>query len=455
MAYVSDSNLTQFWELAKDYINAENSRYASWQKTEKAGAVTCWPVGGTELKPTVDFLFTETGPASGDKGPDNPSTISGVSEVKAGRIGKNLLLKATPTYYPNPSPVTITQNADGTYTLNGTNNTNNIIYVAITDSAYVFSGSKSSVVLNSAKSYTMSGTLISGSYTVGSTSATYLFGYSSNNGYYSSANFPLSGKTSFTLAPKPDADGKFIARMNISPGSTFASAVFAFQLEEGDTATDFEAPMLPADANHDIPLGGTFYGGTVDLATGVMTVTWVAVELNGTETWEAIGSNYNSGTGIGYTRCYPQDLGLKKKAAIDVTLNCACSHFPYDGNFGATSVSDGTVTTPRMYYTNGTDAIHGQARFAVPYSDVSDFKTWLASQKSGGTPVLLTYKIYEPFTVQLSPTQILSLAQPDKYTPRLNTVYTDASAVQVGYAKSPIRSEYELTQAIIATEGGE
>lgn len=59
----------------------------------------------------------------------------------------------------------------------------------------------------------------------------------------------------------------------------------------------------------------------------------------------------------------------------------------------------------------------------------------------------------DPVIAQLTPHQILSLAQTDKYTPRLNTVYTDASSVQVGYVKSPIREEFELQQAIVAQGG--
>lgn len=58
-----------------------------------------------------------------------------------------------------------------------------------------------------------------------------------------------------------------------------------------------------------------------------------------------------------------------------------------------------------------------------------------------------------PFTIQLTPTQIYSLSQPDPYTPRINTVYSDQQSVQVGYPKSPQATAAELTNAIISLGG--
>ena len=80
MPYLNEADLSRYDPKLKEWISAQPvktlpSTLYPWTLTAKAGAVTCWPVGGTELKPTVDFLFSETGPASGDKGPDNPSTI--------------------------------------------------------------------------------------------------------------------------------------------------------------------------------------------------------------------------------------------------------------------------------------------------------------------------------------------------------------------------------------------
>ena len=63
------------------------------------------------------------------------------------------------------------------------------------------------------------------------------------------------------------------------------------------------------------------------------------------------------------------------------------------------------------------------------------YSNWVASQYSNGTPVTFAYAVATPFTVQLTPTQIRSLSALDKYEPRINTVYTDQEAVQVGYQR--------------------
>ncbi len=63
----------------------------NWQKTKKNALVQFKPVPESDLEPVVDFMFTETPPASGEKGPSNPSTITGMSSAKVTRCGKNLL----------------------------------------------------------------------------------------------------------------------------------------------------------------------------------------------------------------------------------------------------------------------------------------------------------------------------------------------------------------------------
>ena len=68
-------------------------------------------------------------------------------------------------------------------------------------------------------------------------------------------------------------------------------------------------------------------------------------------------------------------------------------------------------------------------------------------------PAQLVYPVKTPTAVSLTPTEILSLTQPDKYVPRLNTVYTDADAVQIVYQKNPVRDKFEKVQAIIAQGG--
>ena len=280
MGIITLDRHAQYDELLRSWHKRRfipKSAVQNWTQTAKAGAVTFWPVGGTELKPVVDYIFTETPPSNGQpKAPDNPSTITGVTSI-------------TVTHCES---------------------------VGVDETVYTVS------------------------------------------------------------------------------------------------------------------LGSTYYGGTIDLATGVMAVTWEGRVLDGTE-----GVYLNA------------SLGTVNRFAVFKGFTIpnqqqACTHFNYSSSW------DGdTVHFYIPIDTTGYVWIYSSEASAV------DFKAWLSSQHSSGTPVVIVYKPATPYTVQLSPLQLTALAQPDKYTPRLNTIYTDASAVQIGYVKSPIREEYELTQAIIATAG--
>ena len=119
--------LTRYDGHIKDYIG----RFANWQKSEKASAVAIYPVPETVLEPTVDFLFTETPPASGDKGPTNPSTITGVSSVLLSQIGgKNLLA----------------YNFEGLSIADGTTKTERGLTISNDKGVYTFSGKATSQV---------------------------------------------------------------------------------------------------------------------------------------------------------------------------------------------------------------------------------------------------------------------------------------------------------------------
>lgn len=239
MGYLNESGLARYDGLIKNWTTFKSGTVdgvdplLNWQKTETAASVTCYPLPAAPIDPVVTFAFTETGPAEGTKGPDNPSTITGVSSITVTRCE-----------------------------------------------------------------------------TVGVDST-----------------------------------------------------------------------------NYTIDLGGTCYGGSVNLSLGMMTVTHIMVE--------------------------PDSL------SYDISAHPANAvSFQYADTFGRTVTTDGTTLT-----------ITGEA---------------------GGQ---IVYNLATPETVSLTPTQIYSLSQVDKYTPRINTVYSDQQSVQVGYPKSPLATSTELTNAIISLGG--
>ena len=428
MPYIDLAGLSRFASLEKDALRREYAvmRGMQWLRTEKAGAVSLWPVGGTQLKPVVDFLFTETPPASGAKGPENPSTIAGVSSVLLSQIGgKNLLA----------------YNFEGLSIADGTTKTISGLTISNDKGVYTFSGQATSQVNIYITHITEEPNklkLLPGTYT--------LSGYTSPTGtsagdvrvaiYYpdgtSSAQICYAGSKTFTVSgTEPVTCNVYIrSTQGIDYGNGF---VCRPQLERGSEATAFEPSYV---TRYTIPLGNTYYGGTLDVASGVMTVTWHGYVFDGTESyWVGPGS---AGTykRYSFTTDKPAPSG---SALAPVYSSEICTHFSVNN-----SVNDGIEHF--IVYGN-------QVAFYAVQTTLADWKAWLVSQKSAGHPLAVTYPLATPYTVQLSPVQISALAQTDKYTPRLNTVYSDASAMQVGYVKSPIRDEYELQQAV-AAQGG-
>lgn len=297
MEYLDENGLARYDGLIKQWVTFKSGTVdgvdplLNWQKTTTASTVSFYPLPAAPLDPVVTFAFTETGPAEGTKGPDNPSTITGVSSITVTRC----------------------------------------------------------------------------------------------------------------------------------------EAV-------GVDSTDYV-----------VDLNGTFYGGSVDLSAGTITVTHRGFELNPDTTTIACSTNYE---GTNTSACYftPSPLRVLKKA-------CAWSNrFVTDETIGSltrdtemifTSAS-GTSILLRINKTllgSGYDATSATAIKAA----------WVAWLKANSTYIV--YELAAPQTLQLTPTQIYSLSQSDPYTPRLNTVYSNQQSVQVGYPKSPQATATELTNAIISLGG--
>ena len=367
----------------------------NWQKTKKASMVTFKPVPESDLEPVVDFMFTETPPAEGDKGPDNPSTIAGVSQAKITRCGKNLC-PIDKFYIGSSTGLTVSANTtDGYISISGTASTSVSIYLRnVSGKNSVFA---SNIILRG-KTYTFS---LSGDAPSGV--ALNLFVKATEASAWTARVNVTSGHSRTYTIPATTYDA--ILRIDIASETTLDCKCYA-QVEEGATSTPFE-PYEETD--YTIQLGDTYYGGSLDVATGVMTVTYSGMVLDGTENWMAGATgSYNN-----YT------LAISPNAKSVPRLE-NCTHFLAEGNL--------STDTEHFYATGG--GVH----FFSSKPDLASWKSWLASQSQAGTPVVFTYFI-DPFTVQLTPIQIRSLPAIDKYEPRINTIYTDQEAVQVGYQR--------------------
>lgn len=187
------------------------------------------------------------------------------------------------------------------------------------------------------------------------------------------------------------------------------------------------------DTPYSIDLGGTYYGGTVNFATGVLEVTHGRYVFDGTENITSFTALENVG------RAALPCGGIEALSGGEQ----ACSHLPYAYAWSSDSIHA---------YVNINAGQSGAILFA-PYFTEEAMKSWLASEYANGTPVTIVWTLRQSFSVQLSPVLVRSLPALSHYVPRQNTIYTPHESVQVGYAKSASKTSEDLRNAIVALGG--
>lgn len=424
MSGVTLSDLSKYHQGAmkwfKDGLVSEHNKL--FAQTEEAGAVSFWPLGGTPLEGKVKFSFKETPPASGDKGPENPSSITGVSSVTIRRLGKNMIpLPLVNQNQATTHGVAFTPHADGSITITGKNDATGSSHFALSPFCiHVETGKRYYIKLD---------TELVDTYVI-------LQAYNSNGKIFGTAR---AGTPITIEATRTELIQIRLTILNQSPATYNVDVHPYIGIDDG--STDIEK-LEPLDVAVSIPLGDTYYGGEIDLATGVMTVTHHCFTVDG-------NTNYSTGIGLGENTgsyrlaFYPDKERVKNPYAIGDVIYC--DRFPVGGNaseviaVGLSSVNlQITLLKSRLELGDGASFAEVQTAF----------KTFFASH-----PTKFVYPISTPFTVQLTPLQLTALTQKDKYTPRINTVYTDADSIQIRYRKSLIHDEDEKVQAIVALGG--
>ena len=402
--------------LDRHYVQQDNGL---WTESEEANAVAVYPVSDSSIEGKVNFLFKETMPAEGVKGLDNPSTITGVSSINVSRTGKNLF---GPLSAGSGNGWSRDSNYVHTITTNGDNNINVWLYPfgnnkPIPAGTYVFSLNNSTALPTCRVSLrNNSGDWGTSVNVVG------------RDGYVNTANY-----TRKIVIPEGSNNTRILVNF---PSGTYNTTITP-QFELGDVSTDYESPVKNEYA---ISLGSTYYGGNVDFASGIMTITWGATTLTGEESWSLSSSGSTDEVNVFYS-----SLGLSN-GTMSATISSstrACTHFVFNKTVVSVGYFNTWGTSSRLY-------LH------MPKADFADetaLSTWLASENTNGTPVIFLYMLETPQVVQLDPVSISALIQTNKYTPRLNTVYSDVNSVQIRYKKSPIREAYEQRQAIASIGG--
>ena len=448
MPYLNEAGLAYYDPKLKEWVGDQPvktlpSTLYPWTQTDKAGAVTCWPVGGTQLLPTVDFMFTEVPPASGDKGPENPSKIEGFNLIHCSLIGEDLLDQSDIEFSTLLETHSESVSEDGWIKLYAKNETSSYKFLAVRHKL------KSDIIFDANKTYKIHLEIRSLSATTSPFAglAVALDIYSNTDLeihpiYWISSTSVITPAV-IELSPSTAAsfdtgDYAFTDRIQCNPAGGEMSIEYRVHLVEY-VGTNNEKTYLT------INLPSTYYGGSIDLSTGVMTVTWERDVCTSFASVDVISTN---------TISFRYNASAYHPATGVLNNQMACNRFPVINNSDDVEhcrfSGAGNTNTSRFYINKTRLDISGAADPSNPTNAewVTAANVWLASH-----PTFLVYILATPYTVPLTPLQIYSLSQLNPYTPRLNTVYSDQVSVQVGYPKSPLATSTELTNAIVSLGG--
>lgn len=321
----------------------------------------------SSLKVALEPIQTGTG----DPSPTNVRPISGHSSVTVERCGKNL--------YPYETIPVYTYGWYSDYSFSGT--PNKVFLKGGTSYMLSFETTASSQYVN-IRAFDKSGNLITSNAIFSAHQGNeYLLPYSS-----SLHAFRLSAAVTYKwVRIEPTTD----VYIGIVMGQDFPASTNA-QLERGTEVTDYE-PYT--STSYPYSLGQSVYGGTVDLATGVLTVTHGFVTLTGdaSENWYL-----RSGTTGQYYVTNKTTDAFVVSTATQATVNGVQSNQYKSGTWAA--FNNNTADIALMY--GSTSVIFRNTSLA----DVSAVRTYLASN-----PLQVVYLLATPQTINLTPTQVKTL----------------------------------------------
>ena len=183
-----------------------------------------------------------------------------------------------------------------------------------------------------------------------------------------------------------------------------------------------------AAATYNVPLGQTVYGGTLDVVSGVLTVTHKKVEAS-----EVNWAVSNSAQGVFYSTGI-NDFALGQTVGTNVYAKDAISNayvFAGSGNY---------PTAFNLFYNTG----YSGYRCFVADANMSGMDATQAKAYLTNLGVYFVYELATPTTVQLTPTQVSTLLGE-------NNIFADAGTVSVLYrADVGLYIDKKLAQALNA-----
>ena len=337
---------------------------------------------------------------------ENICPISGWDSVKVAKTGKNLLPYPYTDSGATLNGVTYSVSADGKIKLSGTATAN--LYIRLYGGFATDATLKKPVPhwLQAGTSYTLSG----------GQSASVRLQVDFYNGTASAGEFTDTGSgRAFTPTETQinDADS-FAVFLRIANGTTVDSTISPMIRFSSESA-EWE----PFGTTKDIPLGRTVYKGTLDVATGLLTVTHLGVDM-GSLSWTAMAGQ---GGSIYYMRTTDLASTIYRVASSDVVADLYSDAYVakknntiYAGVVGVASTASGYVTVYDDRYNTSSSA--------------SAFKTAVTGQT-------LVYPLATPLTYQLTPEEVDLLLG-------TNNIWADSGDITVQYGNSPVYNPTEF-----------
>ena len=184
------------------------------------------------------------------------------------------------------------------------------------------------------------------------------------------------------------------------------------QIEYGSTQSTYEPPIKIIDLSES--LGRTVYGATLDVRTGVLTVTHNAVDMGNLAWTKIVDGSYTYFRSENITDMYP---------AVYTSSDLVCSCYQ-TAPVPAPQIPDASI----RFYNNAQMLIVFDSR----YTDATSLQTALVGQKVG-------YPLATPFTIQLTPREI-SLLKDYVY------VSTNGTNIQFDYHNGELASLADVAQ---------
>lgn len=314
----------------------------------------------------VTVLGATTEAGTGDKGPDNPYTLTGVQPASLTVCGRNLL----PSNATSGTTAGLTRTVDenGVIHLSGTASSKVVVAVlSRRETPYFWLREKAYRPVEETKLM-----IILVAKEDGTTAWT--------NSRDISTHVPC---------------GILSASYEFAAGTPDVNTLYPYLgLEPNRPYTPYTGQTVPLPALE--PLYGT---GDIrdeyDAATGVETRRWKRVTLDGTEAW-AVSATGTAGK-------YRVSLSIEDilpTATFSQVSSCRCSHYA-------------TISADNTYHLQvGISANYGTSHGIFIYDDAYDvqdvtgWKTYLAAQYAAGTPVTVVYQLAEPVVTRYGPQRI-------------------------------------------------